>query len=93
VLHKKTAAPFEEKFAPADLAEMFKSFPENKIDISPIAGMDPIEDNPPTVENGILTLDGHFATSPLEVNYVLSLVIEEGYWRLIGFDISARAPE
>ena len=46
VLHAKTATPFQEKFTPGDLAEMFKGFVEQKIDIATVAGMDPIEDAP-----------------------------------------------
>lgn len=93
VLHAKTATPFQEKFAPADLAEMFKGFADQKISIAAIAGLDPIEDAPSKLENGVLTLTGHFATEPLVVRYVLDLVIEGDRWSLIGIDVSARPAE
>jgi hypothetical protein len=93
VLHKKSAAPFQQKFSPADLAEMFKGFGEQEIDIATVAGMDPIEDTPTAVANGVLTIKGHFATSPLQVNYGLDFIVEGDNWRLIGIDVSAKPVE
>lgn len=89
VMHARTAAPFREQFPPARIAEMFKSFGEQDVDIGPVAGMDPIEDTPAVVEDGILILAGHFATSPLQVNYVLKYLVEENAWRLVGIDVTA----
>lgn len=92
VLQKKTATPFQEQFTPVDLAGLFKGFVEQEIDIAPIVAMDPIDNVPPSIEDGILVLDGHFATSPLRVSYVLKFLVEDSDWRLVGIDVNARPP-
>jgi hypothetical protein len=46
-----------------------------------------------SAENGVLTLDGHFATRPLEVNYTLDFIVEDNDWALIGIDVSAHPVE
>ena len=55
---------------------MFKGFGEQEIDIATIAGMDPIDDVPPVVANGVLTFKGHFATTPSPVNYALDFMVD-----------------
>lgn len=93
VMRLRTAKPFQDKFTAADLHEMFKGFGEQDIDISTVAGMDIVEDVPGKVENGVLTLDGHFATRPLEVSYTLDFIVEDNDWALIGIDVSAHPVE
>jgi hypothetical protein len=90
VMRLRTAKPFQDKFTAADLHEMFKGFGEQEIDIGTVAGMDPIEDAPAKVEGGVLTLDGHFDTSPLQVDYTLDFMVEDNDWALIGIDVSAK---
>lgn len=93
VLHAKTATPFQQKFSTDDLAEMFKGFVAEEISIAPVAGMDFVEDAPGKLDNGVLTLAGHFETTPLQVTYTLDFVVEENRWRIIGLDVSARPVE
>ena len=90
VMRLRTAKPFQDKFSSDDLHEMFKGFGEQDIDISTVAGMDLVEDAPSKVENGILTITGHFATNPLQVSYVLDFMVEDDDWALIGIDVSAK---
>ena len=93
VMHAKTGVPFQQKFTAADLAEMFKGFGEQKVDISPVAGMDPIEAAPAAVEGGVLSLKGHFATTPSQVGYGLEFILENSSWRLVGIDVRVRPVE
>jgi hypothetical protein len=90
VMRLRAAKPFEDKFTAADLHEMFKGFGEQEINIATVAGMDIIEDAPSKVEDGVLTLSGHFATNPLEVSYTLNYMVEGSDWALIGIDVSAK---
>jgi hypothetical protein len=90
VMRLRAAKPFEDKFTAADLHEMFKGFGEQEINIATVAGMDIIEDAPSQVEDGVLTLKGHFATNPLEVSYTLNYMVEGNDWALIGIDVSAK---
>jgi hypothetical protein len=90
VMRLRAAKPFEDKFTAADLHEMFKGFGEQEINIATVAGMDIIEDAPSKVEDGVLTLKGHFATNPLEVSYTLNYMVEGNDWALIGIDVSAK---
>ena len=93
VMRLRTAKPFQDKFTPEDLLGMFKSFGDQDVDIATVAGMDIVEDAAAKVENGVLTLSGHFETSPLRVNYVLDFMVEENDWALIGIDVSAKPVE
>jgi hypothetical protein len=89
VLHAKSAKPFQETFTTEQIAEMFKAFREQEIDFFMVTGMDYVEDAPPEVsDKGILTLKGHFPTTPSAVEYSIEFVLEDGDWKMIGINVN-----
>lgn len=61
VLRAKSATPFQEAYTAEQLAETFKIFREQEIDLLVVAAMDPVESGEPTFnEDG-----GHDAHRPL----------------------------
>ncbi len=93
--HAGLARPMREKYTPAQLLDVFKSFVEQKIDLAPIAAMEPVfesrEARPSA--SGELALKGRFPTRPSEVQFDLAYIMEGGEWRLIGINVRVRPPQ
>jgi hypothetical protein len=94
VLHAKLSKQFREQFPPERLKQVFKPFVDQKIDINPIAAKKPIPDKTAEVdERGVLSLTGHFDTTPSHVFYDLGYVVSEGQWKPIKINVNVRPPE
>ena len=63
VLRDLGTPEFKTTYTPADLAAAFAKIREQKVDLSPIAVVDPVYKTPiPIDEKGVLKIDGHFPT-------------------------------
>jgi hypothetical protein len=93
--HAGLARPMREKFTPQQLREVFKTFVDQKIDLTPIGAVEPVfesrEARPSA--SGELALKGRFPTRPSEVQFDLAYITEGGEWRLIGINVRVRPPQ
>ena len=94
VLHSKLSKPFRDQFSPERLKEVFKPFVDQKIDIDLIAAKTPVPDKPAEVDDrGVLSLTGHFDTTPSHVFYDLGYVMSDGAWKPIKINVNVKPPE
>jgi hypothetical protein len=71
------------------LKNHFQPFHDKKIDLSEVAGLNPVFDEPPLINaQGLLDLSGHFDTSQFRVNFHLEYAYELPRWKVFGIDIS-----
>ena len=72
----------------AQLAEIFKVFIEQGIDIGFIADLEPIFETPPAIDgDGVLVLKGHYDSKPNKVEFVLKYIYEKPAWKLFGINV------
>ncbi len=94
VLYDKLSKPFQEKFPPERLKEAFKIFAEKHIDFKIIAAKAPIAKQEPSVnDKGVLSLYGHFDTTPSRVYYELEYIMSDGEWKPIRIDVNIKKPD
>lgn len=94
VLHAKLSKQFREQFPPERLKEVFKPFVEQKIDIDIVAAKTPKPAKDATVDDrGVLSLMGHFDTTPSHVFYDLAYVMSDGEWKPIKINVNVRPPD
>jgi hypothetical protein len=88
VLHAKLSKPFRDQFDADKLAETFKDFVDKQLDLSPIADRPAVSDVEAQIDgDGVLTLRGHFATSPKQVKYQLGFIRSDGEWKPVGIKV------
>jgi hypothetical protein len=94
VLYAKLSKPFQDKFPPERLKEAFKIFAEKHVDFKIIAAKAPIAKQEPAVnDRGILSLYGHFDTTPSHVYYELEFIRSDDEWKPIRIDVNIRRPD
>jgi hypothetical protein len=88
VLHAKMSKPFRDQFPPDKLKTAFKDFSDKHIDIAYVAAMAPIPDKPASInDDGVLTLEGHFDTTPKKLKYNLGFIMSDGQWKPIRLNV------
>ena len=88
VLHAKLSKPFRDQFDADKLAETFKDFVDKHLDLSPIADRPAVADAEAKIDDeGVLTLQGHFATAPKHVKYRLDFIRSDGGWKPVGIKV------
>jgi hypothetical protein len=88
VLHAKMSKPFRDQFPPDKLKSAFNDFSEKHIDIAYVAAMAPIPDKPASInDDGVLTLEGHFETTPKKLKYNLGFIMSDGLWKPIRLNV------
>jgi len=71
------------------LKDHFQGFIDKKVDLSALAGLSPVYDRQPQInENGLLEVQGHFDTpSAFRVTFFLEYAYELPQWKLFGIDV------
>jgi len=83
VLHAKISKPFRDQFPVEKLRAIFKEMAEKHAVFDVIVAMPMIADAETKIdENGVLRLQGHFATTPKQVKYKLGFMPSDGLWKL-----------
>jgi hypothetical protein len=94
VLHAKLSKPFRDQFTPERLKEAFKAFADNHVDFKIVAAKTPIAKQEPSVsDKGVLSLYGHFDTTPSHVYYELEFIMSDGEWKPIKINVNIRKPD
>ncbi len=79
------------------LAEVFQTFIDKQIDIGFVAKGEPEFDKAPEINSdGVLVLEGHYPTTPDNVQFKLKYINEKGAWKLFGISVdvaNGRMPE
>jgi hypothetical protein len=90
VLRDLSSPGFREKNSAADLAAIFQAVRQQKIDLSPIAVLDPVLTQPRLTTDGQLVLEGYFAAQQLRINFQLSFMKANGAgWMIHGVSLNA----
>lgn len=87
VFYQRTATPFREQFKVEQLVAAFSEFRELEIDLTSVTTLPAIADEESTVADGVLTMVGHFETTPSQLTYTVRMVPEDNAWRLIGINV------
>jgi hypothetical protein len=71
----------------------FQAFIDHELDISAIADSHAEFDVPPAISSdGLLEVEGHYPTHPLQIQFKLKYVHEATSWKLFGIDVVAAPP-
>jgi hypothetical protein len=73
---------------PAQLAQRFSAFRDNRIDMNPVVFLTPQLTQQPSVLNGKMRLVGFFPSAPMQVNYDLTFEPDQGTWKLFGISVN-----
>ncbi|MGH6768384.1 MAG: hypothetical protein ACRECO_05105 [Xanthobacteraceae bacterium] len=93
VLHARLSKPFRDQFPPEKLQAAFKAFHEKRIDFDIIAAKPPVLAKPAQVnDNGVLSLHGHFDTSPSRVHFQLDYIMSDGEWKPVRINVQLKRP-
>jgi G:T/U-mismatch repair DNA glycosylase len=74
-----------------ELANIFKSFSDQNIDLTVLQELNPIfTKNPQLTDEGVLVLQGRYPTKPSVVSFMLKYVSEESKWKLVGINVEIK---
>jgi hypothetical protein len=91
VMHAKMSEPFRAQFSPERLAEIFKGFRDQHVNLGAIVAKSPIFTEPAQINSkGTLLLYGYFDTAPSRVYYLLEFIISEGLWKPTRVDVNVK---
>jgi hypothetical protein len=84
---------FRKQVPPARLAEVFKAFRDNKIDIAPLLAHKTVFSEAPSVDsNGLLIAKGHLETRPWRTTFDLAWRRVGDRWLLWKINVRVRPP-
>lgn len=91
VLRDLGAAELRNGNDPSRLADLFRSFRDDKLNLAPAVLHDPLlDEDPKLTTDGFLRLVGHFPTAPQEIVFDLTFRYETGAWRPSVISIGTR---
>jgi len=93
VMHRLSSKPFRDTFTPVQLADIFKSFADQELDIAPIVMLDPVPSVETSIVDGMLHMEGQFETRPSRVLYDLDFVSSDAGWKMIGINVNIEPVE
>lgn len=89
--HKGISTLWQKQITPEKLMEVFRSFIEQDIDISPIESMTPVFEPPAEINtDGVLIVSGSYPTEPSKLQFTLKYVDENSTWKLIGINVKLK---
>lgn len=87
--YQNIAKLWQDQTTPEELADIFKSFADQNIDLSVLQGLDPVFTQEPSFnEEEWLILQGQYPTQPSIVYFTLTYLFEAPKWRLVGININ-----
>ncbi len=88
-LHSSIAKLWQNQITPDGLKEIFRSFIDQKIDLTVVEDKNPeFSDKASIDENGRLILKGFYLIQPTKVNFTLKYIQEDKQWKLVGINVS-----
>ena len=93
VMSARLHPEFRQQVPAERLAEIFKAFRENKIDIAPLLAHKTVYTESPSIDSmGILSAKGQLETRPWRTTFELSWRREENRWWLWKINVRVRPP-
>ncbi|QDU27122.1 hypothetical protein ETAA8_22060 [Anatilimnocola aggregata] len=94
VLRDLASPGFRNRNSAGDLANIFQNLRQKKIDLSPIVVLDPLIAPPQVSKEGLLLLEGYFASSPSRINFKLGYIKSEtGGWMIDAVSVGVSPAE
>jgi hypothetical protein len=91
VFYGRTAKVWQKQTTPQKLLEIFQSFVDQKINIAPIAKLEPTFDGPPAINgDGVLAIKGSYPTQPSKTLFQLKYIFEDESWKLVGINVEVK---
>jgi len=94
VFRALSSTPFSDSYTVEELADIFKVFHDQAIDLAAVVEYDPVYSSDPVINSdGLLMLYGYFDTRPSIVHFELEFFPEEGAWRMISINVNLAPPD
>lgn len=92
--HAHVSQVWQDQASADQLAETFRPFVDQDIDLSAINGYPPVFDESPGIDDkGVLDIQGHYQTSPSRVLFDLQYIYEGTGWKLFGIQVNVKPVE
>jgi hypothetical protein len=92
--HATISEIWQSQITKQELADIFKSFFDQNIDLTGLQELNPILTPDPELNaDGILVLQGRYPTQPSTVFFTLKYVYEESAWKLLGINVNVTPAE
>jgi len=89
LLREISAPDLQNTQTPASLTQAFAPLRDNNVDLGSIAVYDPSLITPPQIgPDGILRLNGFFASERGQINFALGFRVVNAHWRLVGINVT-----
>jgi hypothetical protein len=80
---------WQARTSPQQLAQIFKSFIDQEIDLTVLDDLTPSFTNKPALNSqGWLEIEGAYPTRPSAVDFILKYKYEEADWKLVGIEVN-----
>ncbi len=87
--YKNIAKLWQAKTSAQELAQIFKSFIDQKIDLTVLDDLVPAYSKKPALDSqGWLVIEGAYPTKPSAVNFILKYIKEGATWKLVEIEVN-----
>ena len=87
--YQKTASLWKEQTTPQALAENFRSFTDQNLDLTVLQAVGPVFTKGPALdENDWLAVEGYFPSEPSRTNFSMKYLKEGDSWKLAAIDLN-----
>jgi hypothetical protein len=88
VFYRRISTFWQEQITKEQLAHNFRSFTDQNIDLTILAGHEPVFKPTPYLDSdGWLVLQGGYEVYPFVVDFTLKYLYEDKAWKLVGMDV------
>lgn len=89
--YKNIAKIWQDQSSLDKFSRIFKSFIDKKVDLTGIKDLEPVLEKTPYLDNnGLLCVQGSYATKPSKSVFNLKYLLENGTWKLVGIKINLK---
>lgn len=87
--HNSISETWQEQITPEELKKIFNDFIVKKVDIRAVDEVKPKFTRETYIDkDGLMRVQGYFPTHPKVVNFKLTYIFEEEFWKLFGIEIN-----
>ena len=87
--YKKIASLWKEQTTPEALAENFRSFTDQNLDLTVLQALDPVFSKAPALdENDWIDIEGYYPSQPSRAYFTMKFLNEDGVWKLAAVDLN-----
>jgi len=87
--HQQISKLWQEQITPQQLKSAFQTFIDQQMDLAGVAQVEPVYEPAPSIDDdGVLTLEGNYPTTPNKVRFRLKYVNEKPGWKLLGIKLN-----